>query len=150
MEEKISEWYGAAIKIVEQRGEYIMFSEIEYDEIGIVNSDKMSFFSSPSEIRYDTDTMFKICKKLSELEELLKYNFNNCKISEYSDYTLDIDSKYLIYIRGADICISCSNILISKFDLEIMSIYDILDHPVLQPYRINHSKPVNKNALLPE
>lgn len=150
----VSEFFEGPVKIIELRKNYVLFQPLYIlkltDEYRVLNLTSMSWFSFQNvKLVGSIDIAFELCAKFTEFEDIIFHNFISEGIQYYNDCNIIIGSNYHIYTNNTHICIvqTDENKLINQFPKKSVTVYDILDHPVLQPYRINHSKPVNRTVI---
>lgn len=163
MEKRISDWYGLSIKIVEcydnlgnlvsdsdisQSVKYVSFTTNSTKCIFMVNLNTLSGFSFRyAKLTDNPNQILEQCKKLSEFEEIIKHNFDSsCTLDHHNNEEINIDTQYVIYSFKSELYIENvkTNAIVCTLDINSATIYDILDYPLLQPFRINNSKPVNR------
>lgn len=146
-EKAISEFYGHKyhIKVKKQQRNCVLFQLISTQPIlfeFVIAYPVMSWFSFQNSFS-NSDTAFELCEKFANIEEVIKHNFE-WSINDLYRNAIVIGLSYYIYIFDTDLFITNKDCLIDKFSGSSVTVYDILDHPALQQFRINHSKPVNR------
>lgn len=102
MEKRIKDWIYYPTNIIEQREEYVLFDVKINNQKWVVNSNTLSGFSkrhSDNDVsQYEINCLFDQCKKLSEFEEIIKYNFDIQWLPD-DDIRVElvINLKYIIY-----------------------------------------------------
>lgn len=148
-EKAISEFIGGPVKIIERRKNCVLFQSIaRHENKYIVSYPLMSWFSFQSVKNVsDINIAFELCEKFANFEEVIKHNF---EWSTYSseDEEITIGLIYCVYVDDTHFYITKEYYnIVGKYDKSSVTIYDILNHPDLQPFRINHSKPVNRTTI---
>lgn len=145
-EKAIIEYYGPNMKIIEIREKCVLFNlTAPHKGVYVASCQPLSQFSVQNVNSVgNIDTAFELCVKFVNIEKMIKYNF---KWSTNNNHEIVIGLTYYIYTCYKYLCIMSEEDGITKFHKSSVTIYDILDYPALQQFRINHSKPVNRITI---
>ena len=125
----------------------VMFDMIHIRNLNITavlifNIKTKSNFSLSICDKYDFDIGYARYKLRAEFEEILNYNFNNLSQDNYCIY---IGDQIIVYPRSLndDNSINYYNIDNTNLILNCKDIGEFINLPILQKYRIHHSKTIN-------